>query len=125
MSDPDFVYPRFHITRTVRREDGNLEEEAVTPPVCDCCFDRRVRWEVDCEEFTLEGDIEFGSTGEWGLCDVCADLTQKRLPLALSHRIAASWAITRGERKKGDLVHAMLLVDAFFAHITSDVRPFG
>lgn len=121
MTGPEFEFGPVHLTKTVE-EDGMLFEEAVTPPVCDFCLDRRVRWEYPCRRFVVG---LFGSDGPWLACDRCAALIEVGEDQLLAERSHTSWVL-RGQPVVAGLIDDLRLMQGGFReHRVGARRAFG
>lgn len=85
----EFVYHPVNISMTTQQGEDTLTEQ-ITAPVCDFCFDSRLRWEYPCETFTIP-DIHFGSENGWLACDRCSTLIEADDWEALASRSIRSW----------------------------------
>jgi len=124
MSD-EFQFPAFHATEIAEGEDGELYESALTPPVCDFCFDVRVTWDYETDKFYMD-EIEFASDCGWAVCEPCARLVEARLLPELTARMLRSWKALKGrEASTDELDRAGLIVQGFFDHLRPGRVPFG
>lgn len=126
----DFVFPDTHVTRDVE-ENGTLYREAVTPPICDFCFDKRVRWSYSCATFVVElgtmvgTDATWGSTGGWAACDACSAYIEAGDEAGLIRRAALSKVEAHGRPKRIAFIEAALICRGFLAHRDGEREAFG
>lgn len=104
-------------------EDGVTYRNAVTPPVCDFCSDKRVRWEYDCEDFTI---ADWGSSGQFAACDACSALIEAADWDALKTRVMRSWRVKSGQPLDNQQRYdACRIVNGFVHHYSVGRRGFG
>jgi hypothetical protein len=119
----EFHFPQLHITKITPGEEEDYEE-AVTPYVCDFCFDKRVRWEYPCERFWL-AHLDWGSDGPFMACEQCAELIEQGYLPNLSARVMRSWT-AMGVQLEMDLADAVgQMLQAFFDHRAGQREAFG
>lgn len=94
-------------------EDGRTLEQPVTAEVCDFCFDKRVAWDYEADDFEIE-QINFASAGGWAVCQMCAIFVQGGHRPALATRIIHSWQ-AMGMKVDFALTQAAgMIVEGFF-----------
>jgi hypothetical protein len=119
----EFVYHPVTVSMVTRQGEDTLTEN-ISAPVCDFCFDSRLRWEYDCETFTIP-EINFGSENGWLSCDRCSDLIEEQNWEALSDRSIRSWINRMGDL---DAWHARMITTiqkGFSEHYTPGRKAFG
>ena len=119
----NFRFPRVHITEKVV-EGGTLYEQAVTAPVCDFCFDERVTWDYETDEYEVP-EINFASAEGWAVCNTCAELVEARMRMSLVRRIMQSWRALGRNVTSQDAGAISLLVLSFFDHLRPGRKAFG
>jgi hypothetical protein len=123
MSGPEFEFNDLHVMEIVE-EEGKTYQQALTPPVCDFCMDRRVKWEYDCGTFVLV-DGEFGSDDGWLACDRCSTLIEADKRLMLAERSLESWRV-RGMPAVASILEGIRGMQAgFFEHRQGERQAFG
>lgn len=119
----DFRFPALQIIELVDTGDHD-EQVAITAPVCDFCFDLRVRWQYPCEQFVLEG-FDWGSADEWLACDICSTLIEAENWPDLLARSFASWALRLGTPSVQEVGGVTLLQRAFRTNRSGEREAFG
>lgn len=127
----EFEFPKVHVRELVKGEDADYLEPR-TPPVCDFCFDRRVRWEYDCEDFDVPqlsyqdvpGSI-WGSTGEWAACDFCSGCIETKAWSNLIARVLRGWGVLGKEITPEVIEDCGRIVFGFVDHYKPGRRAFG
>lgn len=121
--DREFVYHPINISVVTHQGEDTITEQ-ITSPVCDFCFDSRVRWEYPCPTFTIP-EIHFGSENEWLACDRCSAMIEAENWEELASRSIRSWEtrIGRGGEWQSSMIRR---IQAGFAeHHDGERTAFG
>lgn len=106
----EFEFPEVHETETVKVE-GKLYRQPVNLEVCDFCYDRRVCYAYDCEDFVLPpltpGGSPFGSSAEWAACSACSELIEASDVAGLLARASRSWEAQGAVAPRADLLKGL------------------
>jgi hypothetical protein len=121
--EPKFEFLQLQVTEIVDKGDHD-EMIAVTPPVCDFCLDKRVRWLYPCSEFFIE-QIGWDSADEWLVCDHCAQLIESGNGSGLLERVLESARERDDPVDEERLCGFLLIQHAFFAHRQGAREAFG
>jgi hypothetical protein len=119
----DFHFPDVQVNELVDAGDHD-EIVARSAPVCDFCFDLRVRWEYPCEPFYLE-KLEWGSNDEWLACEICSRYIERTMLRDLVSRQVASWRLRTGEPSWEQITNMRLILLAFLANRCGERKGFG
>ena len=124
MSEPEFVHGT-HIT-FVRDDpdDPNVGIEDTLTPACDFCLDTRIRWEYDCEDFTMP-EIGFASTLGWVACDRCSELIDAGDVHGLAERSLRSWKVRMGFPAPEGGITIRMIQGGFWSHRSGPRTAFG
>jgi hypothetical protein len=123
--DREFVYTPVHVTMVEPKGgEGDTLETVLSSPVCDFCFDARLRWEYDCETFTVD-EIGFGSENGWLSCDRCSDLIEAENWEALHDRSIRSWIIRMGGIEEWHVKSIKMIQRGFIEHRVGERTAFG
>lgn len=120
----EFVYHPVHVTLVEPHEEGGTIETALSSPVCDFCFDARVRWEYACATFEIP-QINFGSENGWVSCDRCADLIDVENWEDLADRSIRSWINRMGGIEKWHAQSIRMIQQGFVEHRIGGRTAFG
>lgn len=124
MSD-EFKFPKLVIHEEYERE-GKKFSRAVTSPVCDFCFDERVMWSYECDDYVLETSVgPWASHNGWAACSACSDLVEARLWNDLAVRVLHSWDALGAKPDGPKISDASLIVFGFADHYTPGRVAFG
>lgn len=119
----EFEFLPVEVHEIAEGEDGRIYRSGLTPPVCDFCSDMRVRWDYDCEEFSI-GD--WGSTGGFASCDRCSDFIERGDWDSLKARVLRSWRAKLGQPLDNQQRYdACRIVNSFSQHFTAGRKAFG
>jgi len=119
----DFHFPAVQVSEVIDAGDHD-EVVSVSAPVCDFCFDLRVRWQYPCEPFYLD-ELEWGSADEWLACDTCSTYIEETRLRELKNRQVESWRIRIGEPSWGDIHNMGTIMLAFLANRCGEREGFG
>lgn len=112
----EFEFPPVHVTEVVDVGD-HREERAVTPEVCDFCFDVRVAWDYNCADFDIP-HLNFGSMGGWATCGHCAYLIEGDEWQKLLERTCRSWEMRFSYLPSAQVIALQEIQEAFQSNYT-------
>lgn len=123
MSEPEFLFPVIQVIEVVDAGDHD-EQVSRSEPVCDFCFDLRVRWLYPCETFYVD-EMSWGSSGEWLACDVCSEYIEGTMLASLRDRQHESWRQRIGEPSQQNINGMRMITLGFLANRCGERQAFG
>jgi hypothetical protein len=121
----EFRFPKIVIHEVVTEGEKRFRN-SVTSPLCDFCFDERVRWSYESEDFIL--DLHRGAWAShdgWAACDQCSEYIEKLLWNDLIARVLRSWKELGTPIKQDAIEDAGAIVFGFSDLYTPGREAFG
>lgn len=121
----EFKFPKLVIHEEYE-EGGKKFSRSITSPVCDFCYDERVTWSYESEDFVLETNQgPWASHNGWACCSTCSDLIEGHYWNDLIVRVLHSWSDLGATIDNDKVEDASAIVWGFESHYTPGRIAFG